>query len=182
MCKERMKVHQHSWFSFHTCHTSIHSSYSQVLTYTSSCASQLTQDGSASDLRCERESRGPSPHWEPRSSFSSKVQSNKETGPGPSSHVEEKWHGWIPQDRFISSPSYFALCHIDGLMQTGTRLCSNVLSLKPLTDLASRALLVKSSTAISRGYSKWALLQTINNLGQRAGKITEDHYISQAVR
>lgn len=80
-------------------------------------------------------------------------------------------------------PSFsFALCHSDGLMQTDTRLCSNVLSLRPLTDLASRALLVKSSTAISRGYSKWAVLQTVNNLGQRAGKIAEDHYISQADR
>lgn len=85
-------------------------------------------------------------------------------------------------DLYLLPSFYFALCHIDGLMQTGTRLCSNVLSLRPLIDLASRALLVKSSTAISRGYFKWALLQTINNLGQRAGKITEDHYISQADR
>lgn len=80
-------------------------------------------------------------------------------------------------------PSFsFALCHTYGVMQTDTRLCSNVLSLRPLTDLASRALLVKSGTGISRGYSKWAVLQTVNNLGQRAGKITEDHYISQAER
>lgn len=83
---------------------------------------------------------------------------------------------------YLLSSSSFALCHTYGVMQTDTRLCSNVLSLRPLTDLASRALLVKSGTAISRGYSKWAVLQTVNNLGQRAGKIAEDHYISQADR
>lgn len=56
--------------------------------------------------------------------------------------MDEKLHGWISQHIFLSF--HFALCQTDGLMQTDTRLCSNVLSLRLLTDLASRALLVKS--------------------------------------
>lgn len=68
---------------------------------------QLSQDGSANELKCVKGRMGPSPHWEHRLWFCSKVQSNRETGPGPSSHVEEKWHGWISQHLYISSPFCF---------------------------------------------------------------------------
>lgn len=72
---------------------------------------QLTQGGTANKLRCVKGRTGA--HHCTESPGYRLVASNREAGPvqlqlcPPNSHVEEKWHGWISQHLFISSPFFF---------------------------------------------------------------------------
>lgn len=105
-CKDRLEGCQHSQFSFHACCTASHlQAYMTAIPKLSSTHPTVPANAERQCQRaqvCESKSRVQSPHWEPRLMFGSKVQSHWEAGPEPSSHIDERVHGWISQYIFIS--------------------------------------------------------------------------------